>query len=71
LGLHAFDRIAHLADALLFLTPEEAALVPVARSAGTAALAAALGHALERPRSDSHAAPRAGDAELLRALGLA
>jgi glycosyltransferase involved in cell wall biosynthesis len=27
LALHAFDRIAHLADALLFLTPEEAALV--------------------------------------------
>jgi glycosyltransferase involved in cell wall biosynthesis len=27
LALHAFDRIAHLADALLFLTPEEAGLV--------------------------------------------
>ncbi|MGH9273957.1 MAG: glycosyltransferase family 4 protein, partial [Acidimicrobiales bacterium] len=27
LALHVFDRVAHLADALLFLTPEEAALV--------------------------------------------
>lgn len=27
LALHVFDRVAHLADTLLFLTPEEAALV--------------------------------------------
>jgi glycosyltransferase involved in cell wall biosynthesis len=27
LALHVFDRVAHLADALLFLTPEEAGLV--------------------------------------------
>lgn len=27
LSLHVFDRVAHLADTLLFLTPEEAALV--------------------------------------------